>query len=339
MLNTTYEFALPLPITQVARQTAQTFAQHLPATKAQQIRLNTLAVLAMQNYFQLMEIPTRLSDSDSWNPVLRVCADVADLEIPGIGRLECRPVLSDAKTCPIPPETWDDRIGYVVVEINEEAQEARLLGFVPAAAEVEDLPLSDLRSPEDLLEHLYALKTAPASSISPSIPAAAESSPSTPVLEPIGRSLAPVQQALTNLGNWLSGEIAQTWQAVEDLVNPAQLGTAFRRGSNTTARGASSVLRAQSLSLAPELDQPVALVVQLKPGMDNQAEVAIALFPTTQPSLPANLKISVVNPVTNAVMDTGSARQVLILENCTTGDRFSVRISLNTTTLSRDFVI
>lgn len=107
MTQSTYQFALPLPITQATRRMAQEFANQQPnANKADQVRLNTLAVLVMHDYLQLMEIPTNLTASDSWNPVLRLCADVADLQVAGLGRLECRPVLPSHTLCSIPPETW-----------------------------------------------------------------------------------------------------------------------------------------------------------------------------------------------------------------------------------------
>jgi hypothetical protein len=96
MTRTTYEledFALTLPITQAARTTAQQFASNQPTPeKAEQVRLNTLCVWVVNDYLEIMGIPTSLTSSDSWNPVIRLCANIADLELPGVGRLECRPV-------------------------------------------------------------------------------------------------------------------------------------------------------------------------------------------------------------------------------------------------------
>ncbi|MCY7390786.1 MAG: DUF1822 family protein, partial [Leptolyngbyaceae cyanobacterium CAN_BIN12] len=144
------DFALPLPITQIIRQTAQEFANQQPnPQKLEQVRLNTLAVLVVHNYLQLMEIPSSLTASDSWNRVLRLCADMADLQVLGLGRLECRPVLPNQTLCRVPPETWSDRIGYVVVELDEAAESAQLLRFVTRAT-TEELTLSQFRSPEEL---------------------------------------------------------------------------------------------------------------------------------------------------------------------------------------------
>ncbi|NES86616.1 MAG: DUF1822 family protein, partial [Moorea sp. SIO2B7] len=75
---------LHLPITEEARQTAQKFAQEQPNyQKAAQVRLNTLAIWVVNDYLKLMGITTNLTAGDSWNRLLRMCADVADLEIIG----------------------------------------------------------------------------------------------------------------------------------------------------------------------------------------------------------------------------------------------------------------
>ena len=77
-----------------------------------------------------MELETDLEASDSWNIVTQTLMDVADLDVTDIGKLECRPVYPHAEFCRIPQEVWEDRIGFVGVEINEDNLEAKLLGFV-----------------------------------------------------------------------------------------------------------------------------------------------------------------------------------------------------------------
>ncbi len=147
-------FALTLPITQAARRTAQEFAREQPTPeKVEQVLLNTLSVWVVNDYLEFMGIPANKSFGDSWNPILRLCANVADLELPGIGRLECRPLSLQQQTCYIPPETWEERIGYVIVQVDESLQDAKLLGFVRSVA-TEELPLSQLQPLSDLIEHL-----------------------------------------------------------------------------------------------------------------------------------------------------------------------------------------
>src|ERR687886_2996272 len=87
------DLSILMPITQESLQFAQQFANEQPTPeKALQVYLNTLAVCTMNNYLRIMDIPTDLTASDSWNPVVRLAADVADLWVVGMGRLECRPI-------------------------------------------------------------------------------------------------------------------------------------------------------------------------------------------------------------------------------------------------------
>ena len=303
MTQSTYQFALPLPITQATRQMAQEFAnQHADANKANQVRLNTLAVLVMHDYLQLMDIPTNLTASDSWNPVLRLCADVADLQVAGLGRLECRPVLPNQTLCPVPPETWSDRIGYVVVELDEAAESAQLLGFVPKAT-TEELPLSQLRSPEDLLDHLAELRH-------------------------------PQPSLVANLSQWIQGAIDEGWQTLEELLNPAQLSPAIafrgRLGTQTPSKridlnGVSAVL-----------------AVDARPLADESTDICLQLHPPIDGFLPIGTRFSVLNEVGEVELETTATGTEDFLEwqvGCTSGDRFSVQVSLNEVHITQDFVI
>ncbi len=321
MTHDIYEFSLPLPITQGARRTAQQFAsQQHNADKAEQVRLNTLAVLVMQDYFQLMDIPTDLPASDSWNPVMRATTDVADLELPGVGRLECRPVRPHAAACAVPPETWDDRVGYVVVQVNESSEEAQLLGFVPAAA-AEDLPLVDLRSPEDLLDHLYDLKLA--------------AIPANTVVTQLSGAVAATGRRLANLGEWLQGAIDEGWQTVESVLNPSQLSPAYAFRTRRTA-----VRQAQRIDLG---SQAIALVVDVSSVTSNETEVRLQLHPTDgQNRLPNGIQLIVLDASGDRVIDaqsTGTEDFVELQIEGTPGERFSVQVALNNTRITQEFVI
>ena len=120
------------------------------------MRLNTLAVCVVNDYLQMLGIGTELSNSNIWKPAVRLTADIADLEIVGVGILECRPVQKPNQTCYIPAEVWSNRIGYVVVQIDKSFREAALLGLSETAS-IEELPLNKLRPVENLIEHLAQL--------------------------------------------------------------------------------------------------------------------------------------------------------------------------------------
>ena len=107
--------AISLPITTENREIAHNFAaQQATKQKAEQVLYNTLAVLIVQSYLKMLGIATDLLKSDSWNPIMRVCDDVADLNISDLGKLECRPLKNSDTSCHIPMEVWDLRLGYVV---------------------------------------------------------------------------------------------------------------------------------------------------------------------------------------------------------------------------------
>jgi hypothetical protein len=323
MTNDTYD-ALTLPITQGARRTALEFSQQQPTpTKADRVRLNTLAVLVTHDYLQLMDISTDLASGDSWNPVMQACSDVADLELPGLGRLECRPVLPTVDRCPVPAETWEDRVGYVVVQVDELAHEAQILGFVPAVAN-EELQLSELRSPEALLDHLYELRQA-------------QTVPTNAIL-----ARAATGQGLTNLSNWLNTALQQGqaaiesgWQTVEQVFNSGELSPAyaFRRGSNT-------VRRAKRLSLGAV---SIALVMDLRRDADSHIEIRLQLHPiTTNTRLPNGLQLLVLDSTDAVVIDataTGAEDFLELQIAGATGETFRVEVRFNSYLETQAFVI
>ncbi len=213
-ISALHQDAIPLLIPSKARDLAQEFASQQPTRdQAKQVYLNTLAVCLVNNYLRIMGIPTDLNAGDSWNPAVRLFADVADLRVVGRGRLECRPVQrGTASVCHVPAEVHTDRIAYVVVELDEvtaapgacipencdlKHQQAHLLGFVPTV-ESEVLPLKQLRSPDEFLEHL----------------------------------LCPQPQTV-NLRQWLQHTIDAGWQTVESLLHPPEFSPVRGTGEAT----------------------------------------------------------------------------------------------------------
>ncbi len=121
----------------------QFWQQQRHPAKAKQVYLNTLAVWAVQRYLQSQGILCDRDASASWDPIQQTLADIASLDLPGWGTLECRPVLPEATVCTVPPEVWGDRQGYLAIRLNRELTEARLLGWAPVANG--DLPLAELQ--------------------------------------------------------------------------------------------------------------------------------------------------------------------------------------------------
>ena len=143
------------PITQQGKRIAQQFARdHGLPDIAERVRRNTLAVWVLHEFLEALGILTDLATSDSWNPAMQLTEDVADLVVPGVGRLECRPV-EEAGVCTVPLGV--ERIGYVAVALDEAAGEASLLGFVPEVA-LAQLGLDRLQPMDDFPTHLHQLR-------------------------------------------------------------------------------------------------------------------------------------------------------------------------------------
>ncbi|MBW4563396.1 MAG: DUF1822 family protein [Mojavia pulchra JT2-VF2] len=321
MAKNTYQldnFAVPLPIAQAARITAQQFAEEQPtAQKAEQVRLNTLAVWVVNDYLQMMDIATDLTASDSWNPVMRLCANVADLEMPALGHLECRPIRVGEQICSVPPETWEERIGYVVVQIDESLQEAWLLGFVPNVA-AEELPLSQLRSPETFIEYLGQLRQSPA----------------------ITR---------VNLSQWFTGIFESGWQTIEALWNFQGLKEAYAFRSPETFEQPPNqqeavTRRAKLIDLGIQIaDQPVMLIIEITPQADQKTQIRLQLHPTgNQFHLPQDVQLTVLDESGSVFLEAQarSADNYIQLQfRGETKERFSVRVALYDNSITEHFVI
>ncbi|MBW4613871.1 MAG: DUF1822 family protein [Desmonostoc vinosum HA7617-LM4] len=322
MTNTTYQlddFVLTLPISQTARVTAEQFAKEQPTPeKAEQVRLNTLAVWVVNDYLQMMDIPTNLAASDSWNPIMRLCANVADLEVSSLGRLECRPVHLHQQTCSIPPETWEERAGYVVVQFDESLQEARMLGFIPNVA-VEKLPLTQLQPLEDLIDHIAQL----------------QESPLTP---------------LVNLSQWLAGVFETGWQNIESLWNMPELRPAYAfRSTETIERNATNqseavTRRAKLIDLGIQiLNQFVMLIVEITPETNQQNSIRLQLHAVgEQIYLPAGVHLTVLDSSGAVFLEAQSRKSdnyIQLQFRGETLERFSVRVALNDTSITEHFMI
>ena len=316
--------AVPLPIPQATLQTADRFARQQPTPqKAEQIRLNTIAVLVVNDYLHWMGISTDLAAGDSWNPVIQLCADVADLAVVGAGKLECRSVVFDSTgsmppTCPVPPETWQDRIGYVVVAIDVATQEAKLLGFVEQAAE--ELALDALQSPEALLEHLDRLLHV--------------ATPAVPAVRAVRATVT-----IANLSQWLQNQSEAGWQTVESLLSPAASAYGFR--GVETAPAANSIRRAKLIDLAIRLPDPVALVVELVPDTQ-RTHICLQVHPTDQAHLPAELRLTVLDEVGNTFLEAqsrGADNYLQLQFSGLPGEQFGVRVAIADAQVVEKFVI
>ncbi|MBD2504431.1 DUF1822 family protein [Anabaena azotica] len=317
--NKLEDFTITLPISQAARTNAQQFAKNQPnLKKAEQVRLNTLAVSVVNDYLQMMEVPTDLIASDSWNPIMQLCTDVADLVVPSVGRLECRPVQLHEQVCAVPPETWEERVGYVIVQVDETNTEAKLLGFIKNVT-TETIPLNQLQPIEALIDRLEQLRTSPV-------------------------------DALVNLSQWFIGQCQAGWQTLEDLLNSLEARPAYAFRSPVSTPDAVFNLkeavtrRAKLIDLGIQIvNQPVMLIVEIAPEANGQTSVRLQLHSTgEQLYLPAGVELKVLD-TSGAIFLEAQARSAdnyLQLQfRGELEEQFSVQVSLDDMSITENFVI
>ncbi|MEM9217375.1 MAG: DUF1822 family protein [Cyanobacteria bacterium P01_F01_bin.150] len=297
------EEAIPVFITQDAQQLAQGFAsQQATPAKSNQVYRNTLAVLAVKNYLQILGISTDVAHCDSWNPMMRVMVNTADLDIVGQGRLECRPLSTEElqanpPTCYIPTEVQGDRIGYVVVHLEE--TEATLLGFAPNV-DAEQFPLSQLQPFSDLLPHIHRV------------------------------TLEDVEAKITTLSNWFNSAVEAGWYALEDLLKTPEMLVQYRQSSRASSE---SRQRAKVISSTTETD--ILLVGTITAPTDFTAAntpmgIQLKIHPSApQSDLPSGLQLRLFDETGTTLMEainTENHRLVKLDFEAEIGDRFDIQI-------------
>jgi len=316
------EVAVPVFITQEAQQFAQQFARQQPdPTRARQVHLNTLAVCAVKNYLRILDIPADPSNCDSWNPLMRLTTNVADLEIVGKGRIECRPVspaAPDAElACYVPTEVQGDRLAYIVVQIEANHPRALILGFADQV-EGEKLPLDRLRPMSELPTYLD--QHAP----------------------------RPVSERVTQLTRWLQGQVETGWKALDEVLGTTAL--QYQWASVRSAPGISTtpvpsrIVRGKVLEIETSQGiQTVVLLAELIPKADSDLGVELKILPPDeQMFLPAGLSMTIVDAAGDAVMHAQARDENRMIdlgfhaESC---DRFTLRIEIEEVTIDERFVV
>lgn len=310
-----------VPLGAEAHRLAQQFcSQQSDRAKVKQVYLNTLAVSAVKFYLQCMGIETNWEASLSWNPVFQTLMDVADLEIPKRGKLECRPVLPEANIVSIPPEVWcdaeggrehDHRIGYIAVRLDSKLVEATLLGFTKIAPESGELPINQLHSLEDLLEHLHQI-----------------------------RQLQPTKMQV-NLSHWFEQIFTDNWQSVEALFATRE-NLAFSLRS-TSRLGEASVQRAKLIDLGLQLEnQSVALLVAIAPDADLKVAILVQLHPTNADYLPPDIKLILLSDgSTLQSVQSRSEDNYIQLKRfrVNPGECFNIQVAFGNVTVTESFTI
>lgn len=319
-----------IPLSQAAHGIAQQFAQQQANNiKAKQVYLNTLAAYAIGSYLQVFDIEVDLDSSDSWEPTFQALMDTAALHIKGLGQLECRPVLPNVDTCYIPADIWENRIGYVAVQLNQALTEAHVLGFMESVAQ-EQVSIEAFDAADQLLLHVTSQiqKKSIVSTHHGSVP----------------------HVPLVNLGQWLDNVIESGWLSLEDLFARRQPALSFRsrktpileavlpKDDGAVSRG----IFLDELKLPTENDS-LALILRVKRTEDMEKRIWVNVIPVGDHAmlLPDDLEVVVLDQHDEAVMQAQARKseKVQFTFRGEQNDTFKVRCILGDQILTKHFQI
>ena len=302
-----------------AHQLAEKFCQYQSnLQKAEQVYLNTLAVYAVNYHLQCLGFETDWNQSDSWDSMMQTFLDVADLQVNNYGKLECRPVLPDAEAVYVPEEVWEERIGYVAVQLDESLTEATLLGFAETVS-TQQLNLSELRSLEELPEYLSQFKQVQA------------------VREPV------------NLSQWLRDIFEPSWETIEAIFAPSQAEFAFTTRNPSSLKASTPELPVNGVKRGKRLNlerlgesEQIAVFVGLSPTSSPQLDITVEVCPIGgQRYLPRELQLMVLDDQEKAVLqaEAGSSEGLEFQFSGEIGESFSVKVTLGEVSITQEFLI
>lgn len=307
----TFTVPLGLEFHRLAQQFAK---QQSDRNKVKQVYLNTLAVAAVDFYLQCMGWETNWSGSSSYQPLWQSLMDIADLEIPNLGRLECRPVLPDTLLVNIPPEVWSERIGYVAVQLDQELQQGTLLGFSRTVPESGELLTRELLSLKDLLSYLHQIS-----------------------------QFAPRTKRV-NLNQWFKNLFEGGWKSLETLLpgeqEPLPLGL-----RNVSAIVQSSAKGVKLIDLGLQLEsQVLALLVAIAPETDEKLGILVQVHPTGRENyLPPNISVVLLSDSGVVLQSVESRSQDNYIQlkrfRVNPGECFSIQVAYGDVNVTETFEI
>lgn len=333
---------ITIPITATDHQQAYQFAQQQRTQeRSQQVYRNTLAVLVTERCLKMLGIDTDLAASRCWNPLERQLENIADLYVPSLhGFLECRALHQSDRKCQVPPEVWTERIGYVMIQLDEPYQEGEILGFVESVS-VSEVPRSYLKPLDVLLERLTLELPEPTVQLSQWLKRTFESDwqPPKDLLDMMkgakilfarveGHDPVPVEDLVNLIQTTQNDEIR--WQSAELLweLNPQH--------------PACPVISAKDLGIYL-LGYSIVLMVGILPKSDGKMLILMRVYPLEKLShLPSGLKLIGLDETGNSFFEVESRQQDDYIQfkfTADAGDRFSVRVVLDDASFTEDFVV
>jgi Protein of unknown function (DUF1822) len=318
-MNDRHFSSFTVDLDRTAHQWAAKFAaSQTSIAKGKKVYLNTLAVCAVRQYLSCVcQLDLDLSHGDSWQVELQSILDVADLVIPNVGKIECLSVLPNITEIPVPPESIDERIGYIIVQFSERLDRVDLLGFVTKPAG-EIISLQQLQPLENLLELIYT-------------------------------------QRLNNLSEFLAGMLGIGWESIENLTEIdanqvvesrefALRNTIVSVPSNASYDSLRDFTAGKMINLRAQLSRiPLLLLIGLNQEADGRIKVKIRLHSGGGvPVLPANIKLSLqaANGEVLSQVEYPRAMNFIQLQSfkLQPGTEFQIHIALDSDVFTESFV-
>jgi hypothetical protein len=302
--------------------------------KSKQVYLNSLAVYAVNYYLQGMGWETDWENSDSRDPTAVKLANIADLSLKNLGKVECCYTLPNEDCFEIAPEVTEERIAYIAVQLTKSLKEATILGYIQTPSPT--VFINHLYSLEDLLLYLSTLEVEALSlSELESISSAAITLTSQAEINTEQRNTPPL---VPQLGKWLEGVVEEGWQRLEELFGSQQLGLAFMNEV--------SVIRAQELDLGIELNEiSVALVTKVTTSETpdlSEVDIFMQIRPLTDTALPARITLQIKDTSGETVLETTSREGdnwIQLAFSAEYGESFQVVVIYQDAVLTKNFVI
>ena len=318
-------FTIYLSITSQDRDIANSFAkEQITPEKSQKIYYSTLAILVVNSYLQMLGFKTDSANSDSWNPLIRLCSNTADLIVTDLGKLECLAIEPGADHCFIPEEVRDLRIAYVVVEIDRNLHTGKILGFSPDVG-TGILAVNNLRSPEDLIDILQDIRA---------------------------ENIQKKQINQVTLSKWFDHIFTTGWDTVESLINQNHLTTAFNFRSTKVIDSlkeeiqptANKIIRARLLTLEPEAEKiPVVLLIKLQAISPTNININVQLYPGQKNFyLPESAKLTIIDEKQAEFMKAEARKKdnyIQLQFSGNVGETFTVVVSINNSYVEQYFTI
>ena len=223
------------------------------------------------------------------------------------GYLECIPCKHPQSSYTVPPEVWSNRIGYIVVQIDDSLREGTILGF---ASRVQNGVISQLESWDNLLIHLDRFK-----------------------------SRVTVKETLVNLSEWLEGIVIAGWETARELLSASENNLAFSFRSTETEID-NSLRRGKRLDLG-DLGR-VILLVELQDTESTEKIITVQVYPINRDYLPEQIQLQLLDDsdtVFATAISTDSDNYLQLQIHGASGERFKVEIVGGNNILREEFII